>query len=65
MLYGNTRRMTAKEHGTRVRFDYSLIDDLIPNNKFKRIFPLDPYDRQVAPNGDVLSEIYEKLDKLS
>lgn len=34
--------MTVKEYSERLSFDYNLIDEHIPNNKFKRIFPLDP-----------------------
>lgn len=36
------RRMTVKEHCERVRFDTYLIDQYIPNNKFKKIYPIDP-----------------------
>ena len=65
MQYGNVRRMTVKEHCERVRFDYNLIEQYIPGNKFKRIFPLDPGSGGLATNGDELEEIYAKLEKTS
>ena len=42
MQYGNVKRMTAQEHCLRVRFDHTLVEQYVPNNKYKRIFPLDP-----------------------
>jgi tubulin polyglutamylase TTLL6/13 len=39
---GNVRRMTAAEHSMRVKFDYNLIDQYVPNCGYKRIYPLDP-----------------------
>ena len=65
MQYGNVRRMTVKEHCERVRFDYNLIDQYIPGNKFRRIFPIDPGCGGVASNGDELEEAYAKLEKTS
>lgn len=44
MQQRNQRRMTVKEFSERLSFDYNLIDEHIPNNKFKRIFPLDQND---------------------
>ena len=63
MQYGNVKRMTVKEHSERVRFDHNLIDQYIPNNNFKRIYPLDPGCGGLAPNGDELEELYVKLEK--
>ena len=63
MQYGNIKRMTVKEHCERVRFDYNLIDQYIPGNKFKRIYPLDPGKGGLAANGDELEEVYSKLEK--
>jgi hypothetical protein len=63
MQYGNVKRMTVKEHNERVRFDYNLIDQYIPNNNFKRIYPCDPGSAGVAANGDDLEEFYVKLEK--
>lgn len=65
LQYGNVRRMTVKEHSERVRFDHYLIDSYIPNNKFKRIFPLDPGAGSYSCNGDDLDETYAKLLKTS
>jgi hypothetical protein len=50
--------MTVKEHNARVRFDSNLIDQIIPNNKFKRIYPLEPGMGGIASNGDELEEFY-------
>ena len=63
MQYGNMRRMTVKEHSERVRFDYNLINQYIPDNKFKRIYPVDPGTGGFATNGDELEELYVKLEK--
>lgn len=63
MQYGNVKRMTVKEHSERVRFDHNLIDQYIPGNNFKRIYPLDPGCGGLAPNGDELEELYVKLEK--
>ena len=65
MQYASSKRMTAKEHNQRVRFDHYLIEQYIPNNKFKRIFPLCPGTGGFAANGDDLEEIYVKLEKTS
>jgi len=61
MQYGNTRRMTVKEHCDRVKFDYHLIDQYIPGNKFKRIYPLDPG----TGGSDDLEDVYAKLERTS
>ena len=63
MCYGNIKRMTVKEHNDRVKFDYNLIDQHIPNNAFKRIYPADPGKAGKAENGDDLEEFYIKLEK--
>jgi hypothetical protein len=42
MQFGNIKRMTVKEHCERIRFDHNLIERYVPNNGFKRIFPIDP-----------------------
>ena len=55
--------MSVKEHNERVRFDYNLIDQYIPNNSFKRIYPCDPGTAGVASNGDDLEEFSVKLEK--
>lgn len=39
------KRLTAKEHSERVRFNHMLVED-IPNNKYMLIYP------QQAPGGD-------------
>ena len=65
LVMGKQRRMTAAEHMERVRFDFNLIDKYVPNNKFKRIFPLDPGSGLKADNGDDLDELYPKLEKSS
>lgn len=65
MQYGNVRRMTVKEHCDRVRFDYNLVDQYIPGNKFKRIFPVDPGCGGISVNGEDLEETYAKLEKTS
>lgn len=57
--------MTAREHCERVRFDFSLVDRYIPNNKFKRIYPFDGSMAGVAENGDDLGDLYNKLQKSS
>ena len=57
--------MTAAEHSVRVKFDYNLIDQFIPNGGFKRIYPLDPNQSNYATNGDDLDEVYSKLEKCS
>ena len=56
--------MTVREHCARVKFDYTLIDRFVPNNKFKRIFPHDCSSGAVAENGDDLSEFYHRLEKV-
>ena len=33
------KRLTAKEHSERVRFDPTLVEKKIKNNKFKLIYP--------------------------
>lgn len=53
--------MTVREFSERLSFDYNLIDEHIPNNKFKRIFPLDPNDTQVTNNNEKLSDFYDRL----
>jgi tubulin polyglutamylase TTLL6/13 len=63
MQYGNVKRMTAQEHCLRVRFDHTLVEQYVPNNKYKRIYPLDPGRGGSAANGDDLEEVYAKLDK--
>ena len=63
MQYGNIKRMSVKEHNERVRFDCNLVDQYLPNNQFKRIYPVDPGTAGVAPNGDDLEEFYVKLEK--
>lgn len=63
MQYGNIKRMSVKEHNERVRFDYNLIDQYIPGNGFKRIYPCDPGQAGLASNGDDLEEFYNKLEK--
>ena len=63
MQYGNIKRMSVKEHNERVRFDYNLMDQYIPNKAFKRIYPCDPGTAGVATNGDDLEEFYAKLEK--
>jgi hypothetical protein len=55
--------MTVKEHSIRVRFDWNLIDQYVPNNRFKRIYPLEPGSGGQAANGDDLEEFYTKLEK--
>ena len=55
--------MTVKEHNQRVRFDHNLIDTYLPNNNFKRIYPIDPGEGGFASNGDDLEELYIKLEK--
>ena len=65
LVTGQRRRMTAREHCERVRFDYSLVDRYVPNNKFKRIYPLDASLAGSAENGDDLGELYSKLEKSS
>lgn len=60
MVDSGVRRMTAKEHALRVRFDVKLIDEILPDNKFKRIFPLEP-----GQYGEGLEEFYTKLEKFS
>ena len=60
MIDSGVRRMTAKEHSLRVRFDIKLIESLVPNNRFKRIYPLDA--GQYAPG---LEEFYMQLEKFS
>ena len=57
--------MTAREHSERVRFDHHLVDKYVPNNKFRRIFPLDPGSGLRADNGDELDDLYVKLAKVS
>lgn len=57
--------MTVQEHSERVRFDFNLIDKYVPNNKFRRIYPLDPNSGLKADNGDELDELYLKLEKTS
>jgi hypothetical protein len=63
MQYGNVKRMSVKEHSERVRFDHNLIDQYIPHNNFKRIYPPDPGCGGLATNGDELEELYVKLEK--
>jgi len=63
--FGNVKRMTAAEHSLRVKFDYNLIDQMIPNGGFKRIYPLDPNQSNYSTNGDDLEEVYTKLEKTS
>lgn len=65
LVMGANRRMTAREHCERVRFDHNLVDKYVPNNKFRRIFPLDPGSGARAENGDDLDEFYNKLEKIS
>ena len=62
---GKQRRMTAAEHQERVRFDHNLVDKYIPNNKFRRIYPLEVNSGLKAENGDELDELYPKLEKAS
>jgi hypothetical protein len=47
----------------RVRFDHTLVEQYVPNNKYKRIYPLDPGRGGSAANGDDLEEVYAKLEK--
>ncbi len=61
--YSHMRRMTAKEHCDRVRFDHYLVDAYIPDNKYKRIYPLDAGQGGFAANGDELEELYAKIEK--
>ena len=65
LVMGANRRMTARVHCERVRFDHNLVDKYVPNNKFRRIFPLDPGSGARADNGDDLDEFYYKLEKIS
>ena len=65
MQYGNVRRMTVKEHSERVRFDHALVDQYIPNNRFRRIFPLEPGSGGLSETGEELEEVYAKLEKMS
>jgi hypothetical protein len=53
--------MTVKEYSERLSFDCDLIDEYIPNNKFKRIYPLESDDIQMTDNNEKLDEFYEKL----
>lgn len=57
--------MTAREHCERVKFDFSLVDRYVPNNKFKRIYPYDASMAGTAENGDDLGDLYAKLEKSS
>lgn len=57
------RRMTAAEHSQRVKFDFNLIENYVPNCGFKRIYPLDPGSSEMAANGEDLEEVYSKLEK--
>ena len=57
--------MTVREHSERVRFDNTLVDQYIPKNRFRRIFPLDPGCGELAANGEELEEVYAKLEKVS
>jgi hypothetical protein len=41
------------------------VDQYIPGNKFKRLYPLDPGRGGYAANGDDLEEVYTKLEKMS
>jgi hypothetical protein len=45
-----TKRLTAKEHSEKVKFDTSQILSNYPGNKYKQIYPLaegesDPYEK--------------------
>lgn len=57
------RRMTVKEHCDRVRFDTNLIEQYIPNNKFKKIYPIDSGCGGISSSGDDLEETYLKIEK--
>lgn len=59
------RRMTAVEHSQRVKFDYNLIDAYLPNNGYRRIYPLDPEKPEYSTSGEELEEVYSKLEKFS
>ena len=50
----NYTRMSVKEHTERVRFDPRLVEKKLKGNKFKLIYPKDPYDE---------TDIYDKILK--
>ena len=57
--------MTVKEHCEWIRFDYNLIERYVPNNGFKRIFPIDPGCGEITDAGEDMEDIYVKLEKTS
>lgn len=63
MQVRGAQRMSAQEHCQRVKFDYNLVDQYIPGNNYKRIYPLDPGRGGYAANGDELEHVYRDLEK--
>ena len=57
---GCPRRLTAKEHCDRVRFDHNLVKKRIPNNKYDLIYPKE------APgeDPDLYLKLYKKADEI-
>lgn len=57
--------MTVKEHCERIRFDHNLIERYVPNNGFKKIFPIDPGCGEITDAGEDMEDVYVKLEKTS
>ena len=39
LMQGLYKRLSVNEHQDRIRFDPTLVQKLLPNNKFKLIYP--------------------------
>jgi hypothetical protein len=57
--------MTVKEHCERIKFDHNLIERYVPNNGFKKIFPIDPGCGEITDAGEDMEDVYAKLEKTS
>ena len=57
----NYTRLSVKEHTDRVRFDPTLVEKRIKDNKFKLIYPRDPGG---ANNLDLYEKILKKATEM-
>jgi len=55
--------MTVKEHCERIRLDHNLIERYVPNNGFKKIFPIDPGCGEITDAGEDMEDFYIRLEK--
>lgn len=54
------KRLTAKEHSERVRFDPNLVEKKIKNNKFKLIYPKE----STGEDTDLYSKFQKKATEI-